>query len=106
MGKLHTKRHTAPKSWHILRKAGVFITTIRPGAHNKALALPLSVILKDVVNVANSTREVKRALQLKEVLVDGRRVKDHKKGCLWRGASGSGATEIFAAKSGARSPDP
>ena len=79
MGKLHTKRHTAPKSWHILRKAGVFITTMRPGAHNKSLALPLSVILKDVVNVANSTREVKRALHLKQVLVDGTRVKDHKK---------------------------
>lgn len=79
MVKYHKKRHTSPRSWHILRKAGVFITRMKPGAHTQDLAMPLSVVLKDMVSVANTTREVKRALHLKDVLVDQTRAKDYRR---------------------------
>jgi len=77
--KKHLKRLAAPRSWAIGRKQGTFITRIAPGAHPHDLGMPLSVVLKDMINVAHTTKEVKKALQIKKVLVDNKRVKDHKR---------------------------
>src|SRR3989338_4879108 len=76
MVKRHLKRIAAPRRWHIQRKANVFITRPNPGAHSLELGLSLNTMLKDLIKVARTTREVKGILNTKEVLVDGKRRKD------------------------------
>ena len=77
MTKAHMKRLSAPKSWAILRKAETFITRTHPGAHTHSLSVPLALLLKQA-GFAKTTKEAKKILLRKQVLVDGRRVKDHR----------------------------
>lgn len=77
--KNHLKRLPSPKSWVIGRKEGTFITRAKPGAHAPDLGMALSVVLKDMVGVAQTTKEVKKALHHAQILVDAKRVKDHRR---------------------------
>jgi small subunit ribosomal protein S4e len=74
----HLKRYATPKTWRILRKAETYITKPNAGAHPISRALPLSVVMKNI-GVAHTTREAKKILVNKNVLVDGKKVQDHKK---------------------------
>ncbi len=76
--KNHLKRIAAPRRWHIDRKANTFTTRPKPGAHPLDQGLPLNVILRDIVKIAASTSEVKKILNNNEILVDGKRRKDHR----------------------------
>lgn len=76
MGKDHLKRLAAPKTWQIRRKGLKFITKPAPGPHSLELGMPLSLMLKDVLNYADTTREVKKILNSNEVKIDGRLRKD------------------------------
>lgn len=76
MGKDHLKRLAAPKTWQIRRKGLKFITKPVPGPHSMESGIPLSLMLKDVLNYANTTREVKKILNSKEVRIDGKLRKD------------------------------
>lgn len=78
MGKDHLKRYATPKTWNIKKKGIVFITRPKPGAHPISLSMPLSVVLKNLVKCANTTKEVKKLLHNNEILVDGKRVKEHR----------------------------
>jgi len=77
MVKSHLKRFATPTTWKIKKKGITFIARPKPGAHPMRLSLPLSVLMKDMLKCAQTTREVKKLLKFKEVLVDGRRVHDH-----------------------------
>lgn len=72
----HLKRLAAPKSWKINRKANTFTAKPKPGAHSQDLALPLGVVLRDLLQYAGTAAEVTKLLHTKEVLVDGIRRKD------------------------------
>ena len=74
----HLKRYFAPKSWKIKRKGIVYITKPSPGPHKIEMALPLNVILRDVLKYAATTREVKFMLANKNITVDGIRRRDFK----------------------------
>ena len=78
MVKSHLKRLSAPKSWQIKRKGIKFITRPNPGAHSMKNSVSLSLLLKDLLKYAKTTKEVKDILYNKNVLVDGKRRKDHK----------------------------
>jgi len=71
MGKSYLKRISAPKTWQILRKTTTYITKPSPGTHSLELGMPLSVILKEVLNYAKNSREVKKILNTNEIKVDG-----------------------------------
>jgi len=75
--KSHLKRLVTPKSWTILKKEEKFVVRPRPGAHPAALSMPISLLLK-TIGYASTTKEAKKILNTKEVLVDGKRVKEHK----------------------------
>jgi len=75
MVKNHLKRIFVPKTWPILRKAEKFITRPLPGGHKIEHSLPLVVVLKDLLGIAKTTREVKYIFQNEEVLVNGKRKK-------------------------------
>ena len=76
MGKNHLKRLAAPKTWQIRRKGLKFITKPIPGPHNLELGMPLSLMMKEVLNYANTTREVKKILNSNEIKIDGKPRKD------------------------------
>jgi small subunit ribosomal protein S4e len=71
MGKSYLKRIAAPKTWQILRKTTTYITKPSPGAHSLGHGMPLSVILKEVLNYSRNSREVKKVLGTNEIKVDG-----------------------------------
>jgi small subunit ribosomal protein S4e len=75
--KSHLKRLIIPKSWTLLKKENTFVVRPRPGAHPAKLSMPISLLLKNL-GYASTTKEAKKILNTKEVLVDGRRVKEHK----------------------------
>ena len=75
--KSHLKRLVTPKSWTLLKKENKFVIRPRPGAHPAKLSMPITLLLKNL-GYASTTKEVKKVLNTKEVLVDGKRVKEHK----------------------------
>ena len=66
----HLKRIAAPKRYHILRKASVYLMKTIPGAHKKDNSLPLAVLLRDSLRLINTSREAKRILNDNKVLID------------------------------------
>ena len=73
----HLKRFFAPKTWKIKRKGIMFIAKPKPGAHRIEHSIPLSVILRDMLNYAQTKREAKYILGKKGILVDGTIRLDH-----------------------------
>lgn len=77
MSKLHLKKIVAPKTWFLPRKQSKFITRPNAGSHSFKFSLPMSFFLKEI-GFASTTNEAKKIVNNKNVLVDGRRVKDVK----------------------------
>lgn len=76
---MHLKRHTIPKSWPIPRKGKTFV--VRPG-FNYELGIPALVVLRDILKVAQNKKEVKRAIFLKNILVNNKPLRDEKNSVL------------------------
>ncbi|MFH1133156.1 MAG: S4 domain-containing protein [Nanoarchaeota archaeon] len=76
MAKQHLKRLAMPKSWPIERKGITFVTRPKPGTHSFAQGMPISLVFRDVLKLAENIREVRYILQKTEVKVDGKRRKD------------------------------
>ncbi len=76
--KNHLKRIASPKSWVINRKQGMFIVRPNPGAHTFADGLSLGIVLRDMLGLASTMNEVKKLLVSEDVLVDGKKRKDHR----------------------------
>ena len=72
MSKHHLKRLAAIKTWQVRKKGSKFVTKPMPGPHNLAAGMPLSVLLKEVLNYANTTAEVKKILNTNNIKIDGR----------------------------------
>jgi small subunit ribosomal protein S4e len=71
----HLKRHKIPKNWPIPRKGTTFV--VRP-ASNLKTGVPILIVLRDMLKLAQNKKEVKRALHLKQILVNGKIVRDEK----------------------------
>jgi small subunit ribosomal protein S4e len=67
----HQKRISVPKSWQTSKKSNKWITSTRPGPHNKQLSIPLGVALRDMLHVVDTRVEAKRVLSEGTILVDG-----------------------------------
>ena len=74
-----TKRIAAPKWWPVERKTKKFIITPR-GPYLKELSLPLLVLVRDVLKIAEKEKEASNIIKRGEILVDGRKRKDPKLG--------------------------
>ena len=73
------KRMAAPKWWPIKRKENKFVISSR-GSHEKDFSLPLLILIRDVLKIAETNREAKRIIKNGDVLVDKRKRKDPKFG--------------------------
>lgn len=71
-GKRHLKRKPAPEFWPIHRKEAVFTVGPKPGPHPISRCLPLTLILRDLLEVAKTRREAKKIISQGKILVDGK----------------------------------
>lgn len=67
-----------PKSWNIPRKTHKWTVKSSPGPHSKLKSVPLLLVMRDILKLANSSREVRKILNDRNVMVDGRIVRDYK----------------------------
>jgi small subunit ribosomal protein S4e len=67
-----------PVHWPVSRKQETFIVKPMPGPHASDNCIPLQVILRDVLKVADTSREAKMILNGSKVLVDKKPRKEPK----------------------------
>lgn len=77
-GSNHLKRVAAPRTWPIARKTSKWVVKPTPGSHSEERGMPLVVVLRDLLHLADRSKEIKQILQEGKVLVDGRVRKDHR----------------------------
>src|SRR3989344_6113815 len=78
MGNDHLKRIAAHKAWPIKRKGMKFVAKSSPGPHSLETGIPLSILLKEVLNYAGTTREIKKIISMNDIKIDGKSRKDLK----------------------------
>ena len=66
------KRKPAPRFWPIHRKEAVWIVRPSPGPHSLEKCLPLTLVLRDILQVAETRKEAKKILSQGKVYVDGK----------------------------------
>lgn len=69
------KRVSAPKVWKSVRKMSKYILRVSPGPHPSSEAVPLLLLLRDVLKLGG-TLELRKLIKAGRVKVDGRVVKD------------------------------
>jgi small subunit ribosomal protein S4e len=74
----HMKRLAAPRSWPLKRKVTVWATKQAPGAHSIETSMPVVLVLRDLIGVCDTAREAKRIVGNRELIVDGKAVRDYK----------------------------
>jgi len=80
MSNNHLKRLAMPRSWPLPRKTTVWVTRPSPGAHTLEHCMPITLVLRDVLGMADTAREVRYILHNELAQVDGRVVKDTRRG--------------------------
>jgi small subunit ribosomal protein S4e len=71
------KRKPAPRFWPIHRKEDVWIVRPSSGPHSLEKCLPLSIVLRDILKVAETRKEAKKIITQGKVYVDGKvRIED------------------------------
>jgi small subunit ribosomal protein S4e len=72
----HIKRLAAPKSWGMEKKKAYWAPKPSPGPHPAESCVPLGVVIRDMLGYCDTMREAKRIIGAREVLVDGKKVRD------------------------------
>jgi len=76
---MHLKRQEVPKSWPTYRKGTKYV--VRPLAAPEK-GVPLLLVLREMLKIARNRKEVKRAIFLKQILVNNNIPRDEKKSVL------------------------
>jgi len=66
------KRKPAPRFWPIHRKEAVWIVRPSSGGHSLEKCLPLALVLRDILEVAETRKEAKKIISQGKVFVDGK----------------------------------
>ena len=74
----HQKRLSVPKSWPVERKTETFTVKADAGPHGEA-GVPLLIVLRDVLEYADSRKEARYALNQDNVLINGKAVSDEER---------------------------
>ncbi len=68
----HLKRKPAPGFWPIHRKEYIWAMKPKPGPHSLGRSYPLTIVLRDILNLAKTKREAKIIISKGKVLIDGK----------------------------------
>ena len=71
-GKKHLKRKPAPGFWPIHRKELVWTTKPRPGPHSVSYCMPLMLIIRDILGLAETRKEANTIISQGQMEVDGK----------------------------------
>ncbi len=74
----HQKRVAAPKSWNITRKTHHWVVGANAGPHSKDKGIPLLVIVRDMLKLANNAKEAKSIINEGNIFIDGVARSDYK----------------------------
>jgi small subunit ribosomal protein S4e len=77
-GSRHLKRLPSPSFWPIHVKEFKWVTKPKAGPHSMKIAIPLSVVLREILGYAKTRKEAKLIVSKGIVKVDGKVRKDHK----------------------------
>lgn len=69
----HLKREQTPKSWPIERKGTTYI--VRP-SYNLSSGVPVLLIIRDLLKLGRTRREVRKAINAGQILLNHRKVSD------------------------------
>ena len=72
------KRSSAPDFWEIKRKEKKYVITPSPGPHKSKACIPLTIVLRNILKVAENMSEVKQILASNSVKVNGKVRRDKK----------------------------
>ena len=78
MVKNHLKRLRMPRTWQIPKKTHTWVTKPSPGPHKTRDSMPLNLIVRDILNYARTTKEVKNILNRKEITINKKVRRDHR----------------------------
>ena len=71
----HLKRQEVPKSWPIHRKGTAYVVRANSNMNN---GIPILVVLRDILGIAQNRKEVKKDIYDKLILVNTKPVRDDK----------------------------
>lgn len=74
----HLKRFKAPENWPIHPKENKWTVKSHPGPHPLTESMPLLLVLRDILQIADTAREAKIIINKGDILVDGTPRKDYK----------------------------
>ncbi len=77
----HLKRLKAPKTWKIERKVAKWTVKPSPGPHPIERSIPLLIIVRDFLKLADTGREARKIISAREILVDGKARRNYKFPC-------------------------
>jgi len=75
----HIKRLASPTTWKQPRKRYTWSVKASPGPHAVDSSVPLMVIIRDVLHLADTSKEARNIITRGLIKVDGRIVKDYKR---------------------------
>jgi small subunit ribosomal protein S4e len=78
MSKKHLTRLDMPKTWPVQKKEYKWIIRPNPGAHPLEKSIPISLVIKHMLNHAKTTKEAEKILNNKEILVNKKVIKEKK----------------------------
>src|SRR3989304_2004533 len=76
---MHLKRQEISKKWPIPRKGNKYI--VRPRS-NIIEGVPILILLRDMLKIAQNRKEVKKAIHNKEILLNNKVARDEKNSLL------------------------
>lgn len=74
----HMKRLTTPTNIPVPRKSQVWIAKSSPGAHPTNRSVPLVVLMRDMLGCCDTSREARRIIGERKILIDGKPARDYK----------------------------
>lgn len=74
----HMKRLAMPRTWAIPKKIHVWATKQSPGAHSVEESMSAGMVLRDMLKVCDTAREAKKIVANRDMIVNGKKVKDVK----------------------------
>jgi small subunit ribosomal protein S4e len=75
----HVKRLPSPVTWKQQRKKFTWSVRSRAGPHPLGESVPLMVIIRDILHLADTSKEARSIISKGKVEVDGRTVKDYQR---------------------------
>jgi small subunit ribosomal protein S4e len=75
---MHLKRLRAPRFWKVPKKVKKWVVSPRLGPHKKFECIPLLILVRDILKLAETGKEAKSIIKNGEILVDEKARKDHK----------------------------